>query len=76
MTQKLTVKAVMAMCRAIGCAARFTDGEWRINIKGAPEARAYYTNDHEDALSTARSMVAFTKRQLLVHTQPGTETLQ
>lgn len=58
MNQRETKKAI----EAFGLTASKTDGEWRINFpkaKGAShdqEATAYYTEDNDDALATAKVM--------------------
>lgn len=40
-----------------GCTLKRTeDGEYRVALKGAGEASAYYTNDLQDAVGTARAM--------------------
>lgn len=36
----------------VGVTIRKTDGEYRVNLKGATEATAYYTNDIDDAVQT------------------------
>lgn len=43
---------------AIGWTLSHTDGEFRVNGKGWPERSAYYTNDLEDAMATARTTAA------------------
>lgn len=52
----LTVLATKDEIRATGCTARYKDGEWRVNLPGGTEATAYYTNDGDDAIATARCM--------------------
>jgi hypothetical protein len=43
--------------RSIGCVLRKRDGEYRVNVRGAGEGTAYYTDDREDAVDTGRAMV-------------------
>lgn len=52
----MTQKELMTKVRALGLTIRCEDGEYRINLKGSPEAHAYYTNDRADALGTARQI--------------------
>lgn len=43
--------------KSLGMTVRKTEyDEFRVNIKGGTEATAYYTNDLDDALATARQM--------------------
>jgi hypothetical protein len=42
--------------RACGMTIRRRDGEYRVNFVGDCEALAYYTNDIEDAVATAKLM--------------------
>lgn len=66
-----TVKATLAAIRALGLSATHTDGEYRVAPRvdvcaGATlaarrdrqENAAYYTNDGEDAVGTAKAMLA------------------
>lgn len=55
--KKHTVKGTLAAIRAIGCTASHRDGEYRVNLKGAFEVAAYYTNDPQDAIDTAQAMI-------------------
>ncbi len=55
--KKHTVKATLAAIRAIGCTASHRNGEYRVNLKGAGEGPAYYTDDAEDAIGTARALI-------------------
>ena len=45
-----------AEARTLGCSLRRKDGEYRVNFLHGDEATAYYTDDLEDALGTARLM--------------------
>jgi hypothetical protein len=47
----------MSAIREMGAKARFRDGEWIVNVPGGTENTAYYTNDPEDAIATARHMM-------------------
>jgi len=60
----MTQRTTLAQIRALGLTARCTDGEFRICVRGYPEAAAYYTHDADDALSTARDMHARSEPQL------------
>lgn len=52
-----TVKDTMAAIRALGnITVNRRDGEWRVNFRGEDENTAYYTNDADDALGTAKLM--------------------
>lgn len=51
MTQKATIKAIRAL--GLTC-TRTAYGEYRINLRKGTEATAYYTDDADDALATAR----------------------
>jgi len=42
-----------ALIRSYGCTYRKVDGEYRVCLKGATEAQAYYTDDRADAVHTA-----------------------
>jgi hypothetical protein len=48
--------------RALGLTASRRNGEWRVNLPGGSEATAYYTNDNDDALATAKAMAAATTK--------------
>jgi len=61
----LTQKQLFAAVRALGLSIRCADGEYRIAHKlghyrdallARQESDAYYTNDRDDALATARAM--------------------
>ncbi len=58
MTQNQTLAAI----RALGLSARVEDGEFRIAHRGLDadrtEATACYTDDREDAIGTAKAMIA------------------
>ncbi|MHB1059792.1 MAG: hypothetical protein ACYC0F_18105 [Rhodanobacter sp.] len=51
-----TPAQTMVAIRIMGMAARYEDGEYRINYPRGTEATAYYTDDAKDALQTARQM--------------------
>ena len=59
MTQAETLRAI----RHLGLLVRVRDGEFRVTFPGLSveraEAVAYYTEDREDALGTARAMIRF-----------------
>lgn len=61
--EKLTQKAMMAAIRELGMTVSVRDGEIRVNHKGYSEATAYYTDDRQDAVDTARAMKAELERQ-------------
>jgi hypothetical protein len=53
---RVTVKAAIAAIRDIPeMSASYKDGEYRVRMKGAPDAD-YFTNDAEDAIATANLM--------------------
>lgn len=52
----MTINAAKQIVQSMGCTLRKTDGEFRVNFKGAAEDTAYYTNDLFDAVETARLM--------------------
>lgn len=62
MNENLTIKELREALKTLGCTLQIRDGEYRVNIKGGSEATAYYTDDREDALDTARFMVESTKK--------------
>lgn len=55
----MTLTQAKKLCAQIGCVLtkpdRFEE-EYRVNFKGGSECSAYYTNDLNDAVSTARAM--------------------
>ena len=52
------IKETILAVRAAGCScSRTREDEYRVNLKGGDEATAYYTQDAEDAIDTARAMV-------------------
>ncbi|HSX22265.1 MAG TPA: hypothetical protein VLE97_05770 [Gaiellaceae bacterium] len=57
-TRKTTVAGTKAAIRATGASVKYQDGEWQVNVPRGTEATAYYTNDADDAINTARSMMA------------------
>ena len=58
----MTVKQTISAVRALGCSCiRTWHNEFRVNLpeaRGGSEATAYYTEDAEDAIDTARAMLA------------------
>jgi hypothetical protein len=54
----MNVQQTRQAIRALGLSVVRVDGEWRINLPNGKEATAYYTSCNEDALGTARAMVA------------------
>jgi hypothetical protein len=52
-----TLKEAFKLIRSMGAHVRREAGEWRVNIPGGNEATAYYTDDTEDAILTARDMM-------------------
>jgi hypothetical protein len=52
MTKQQMIDAV----RALGCSVQVLDGEIRVNLRGGSESTAYYTNDRDDAVATAKAM--------------------
>ncbi len=53
MTQHEMIKSV----RDLGMTCSVRDGEIRVNFKDGKEETAYYTNDREDAVTTAQMMI-------------------
>lgn len=55
----MTIKHVCTTVRAMGltCVWLGQTKEFRVNILGAGDGPAYYTNDGEDAILTARAMI-------------------
>lgn len=51
-----------AEARTLGCSLRRKDGEYRVNFLHGDEATAYYTDDLQDALGTARLMAEGPRR--------------
>lgn len=57
-TMTLTQKDLFKLVRELGLSIKKTEyGEYRINYKDRGEASAYYTDDRDDALATARAMI-------------------
>lgn len=52
----MSLLAARERLKRCGCTITKTDGEYRVNVKGGMEATAYYTNDIDDAVSTAERM--------------------
>lgn len=55
---RLTLADAKAQAREVGYSLNHRDGEYRVNRIGGDEAGAYYTNDRQDAVDTARAMAA------------------
>jgi hypothetical protein len=53
---KLTLRAAQAEARLFGCTLIHHDGEYKVRVKGSPVGEGYFTNDLDDALTTARIM--------------------
>jgi hypothetical protein len=56
--RKDSVAATFAAIRATGASVKRVDGEWQVNVPGGTDATTYFTDDTEDALATARAMMA------------------
>ena len=52
----LTHTAAFKAIRDLGMTVHCCDGEWRVNFPNGKEATAYYTDDAQDAVDTARAM--------------------
>lgn len=54
----MTIREAQAIARSLGVtiSRTSTPGEFRVNVRGGSEATAYYTDDIQDALDTARAM--------------------
>jgi hypothetical protein len=52
------VAETTAAIRATGASVKRVDGEWQVNVPGGTEATTYFTDNAEDALATARAMMA------------------
>jgi len=57
-TRGSTVAATKAAIRATGASVKYQEGEWQVNVPRGTEATAYYTSDAEDAIGTARALMA------------------
>ena len=57
----MTIQQTLKAIRDTGCTAKWNADlkEYRVNLKGGSEATAYYTEDAEDAVNTARAMNAY-----------------
>jgi hypothetical protein len=53
----ITLKQAQGRCRSLGVVLTRVDDEYRVNVKHGCEDTAYYTNDIDDAISTAEVMV-------------------
>lgn len=59
-TQKETMQAI----RELGLSCTINDGEFRVAYRiPHNEASAYYTDDAEDAIGTAKAMVEWSKQR-------------
>jgi len=59
-------KDAFAAIRALGLTISKCNGEYRVAFPGpGNEASAYYTNDLQDALNTARAMHAHARAEIL-----------
>lgn len=54
----VTQKQALSAIRSLGCSVRVVDREYRVNVPGGTEGTAYYTTDANDAVQTARLMIA------------------
>lgn len=52
----MTLAEAKKLVRVYGCTLREKVGEYRVNLLGGSEDTAYYTNDLDDAVETARLM--------------------
>jgi hypothetical protein len=64
----MTIKEAKEEIVNCGCTLRVEDGEYRVNYRYGKEATAYYTNNLNDAVKTARSMEA---KMLMKGSQPA-----
>lgn len=55
-SNKLTLKTATALLSEMGFSLRKRDGEFRVNIHNGAEETAYYTDDIQDAVDTAKHM--------------------
>ena len=70
--EAMNTSQVLTAVRAMGMTCRYDNGEYRVNIPtawGGSEATAYYTNDADDAIGTARIMRD-------THAQPSIDALR
>lgn len=53
-----TIKQTLRTIRINGCTAGYRSDlrEFRVNVRGGNERSAYYTNDRDDAIKTAKVM--------------------
>jgi hypothetical protein len=56
----MSIRSTLESIRGLGCTARYLSAlrEFRVNIPSGSELTAYYTDDPQDAIGTARQMVA------------------
>ncbi len=52
----MTQKQTMTIIRSYGLTVNIKDGEYRVNYKNGEEGTAFYTDDKEDAVNTAKLM--------------------
>lgn len=52
-----TQKQCIALIRHLGATVKVSEGEYRVNVPGGTEATAYYTDDPNDAILTAKHMM-------------------
>lgn len=51
----MTIKQATFELRQVGVTLRKQDGEYRVNVRGASELHAYYTDDLNDAVATGKT---------------------
>ena len=56
--QRFSLAAAKREAAQVGCTLTLTDSEYRVNLVGCSELTAYYTNDLNDAVGTARAFAA------------------
>lgn len=68
----VNVKETFAAIRAAGASVKRNEGEWRVNVPGGTEAMAYYTDNAEDAIATAKAMMdrVRSSHARMVHQEP------
>jgi hypothetical protein len=54
--RRMTLAEAKNELRTIDVTLSKKDGEYRVNLRGAGEGPAYYTNDLQDAVATGHSM--------------------
>ncbi len=55
----VTQKHALTAIRKLGASVRYSSewGEYRVNVPGGTEGTAYYTDDAQDAIQTAKVMM-------------------